>query len=95
MSRRAQLPVADLARRYKGGASLRELAEDYGVSTGTVRDRLTSAGVAVRRRGAPRLDVDVPALVYETHLSGSRRAAAAALGVGRATAARRLAELHC
>lgn len=94
MSRRVELPVADLARRYEAGASLRELAQAYGVSTGTVSDRLAGAGVAVRRRGAPRLDVDVTVLVYETHLAGSRRAAAASLGVGRATAARRLAELH-
>ena len=94
VSRRAELPVADLARRYEAGASLRELAQAYGVSTGTVGDRLTAAGVVLRRRGAPRLNLDVPALVYETHLAGSRRAAAAALGVGRMTAARRLAELH-
>ena len=88
------MPIEELACRYVDGASLRELAAAYGVSTGTVRDRLAAAGVPVRRRGAPRVEVDVTELVYETHLAGSCRAAARALGVSRTTATRRLGELH-
>lgn len=52
------------------------------------------AGVKMRRRGAPRREVDLPELVYETHLAGSVRAAARRLGVDRGTARRRLHELH-
>ena len=84
---RADLPVEDLARRYWAGSSLRELAEHFNSSVATVRARLRTAGIELRRRGAPRLEVDLPELVYETHLTGSVRAAARALGVDRGTAA--------
>lgn len=80
--------------RYEAGAPLRELAECYGISAGTVRARLGTAGVELRRRGAPRREVDLPDLVYETHLAGSVRAGARRLGVDRGTARRRLQELH-
>lgn len=83
-----------MIHRYDDGASLRDLADTYQVSTGTVRDRLLAAGVRLRRRGAARVDIDLVELVYQTHLSGSGRAAAEVLGVGRSTASRRLAELH-
>ena len=94
MAQRVDFPVAELARRYTAGASLRQLAEDYRTSTATVRDRLLSAGVGLRRRGAPRQEVDATELVYETHLAGSVRGAARNLGIGRGTARRRLDELH-
>lgn len=94
MAKRADLPIDEVVRRYHDGASLRYLAAAFGVSTGTIRNRLAAAGVQVRRPGAHRLDVAVTELVYETHLTGSVRAAARSLGVGRATASRRLAELH-
>ena len=88
------LPVEELARRYENGASLRELADRFGISTGTVRARLTAAGVETRRCGAPRRNVDLGGLVYETHLAGSVRCAARRLGIDRETARRRLEELH-
>lgn len=89
-----ELPSAELVSRYEAGTPPRELATVYRTSTGTVRHRLAEAGVDVRRRGAPRREVDVAELVYETHLAGSVRAAARRLGVDRGTARRRLNELH-
>lgn len=94
MARRLDLPIEELARRYQAGVPLRELAADYETSTGTVRDRLTAAGVIVRPRGAPRREVDLAELVHQMHLAGSVRAAARSLGLNRATAHRRLQELR-
>lgn len=94
MARRAEVPAEELTRRYQSGAPLQELADRYGVSTATIRSRLTAAGVELRGRGAPRREVDLSELVYETHLAGSVRAAARRLGVDRGTARRRLDELH-
>lgn len=94
MARRVDLPIEELTRRYRAGAPLRQLAADYRTSTATVRDRLDRAGVDVRRRGAPRREVDLAELAYETHLAGSVRAAARTLGLSHTTAGRRLDELR-
>lgn len=94
MARRVDLPLEELARRYQAGTSIKELAASYHVSTGTVRDRLGGIGVCVRRPGAPRREVDLTELAYETHLAGSVRAAARSLGLNRTTAGRRLQELR-
>jgi len=45
----------DLVAAYQAGASARELADQFGVSTKTVLNRLARAGVDRRRRGAPQL----------------------------------------
>ena len=72
MARRVDLPIEELARRYEAGAPLRQLADDYRTSTGTVRDRLVEAGVDMRRREAPRREVAVAVaeLVSETQAAG-------------------------
>lgn len=50
--------AADLKRRYKGGASIRELSELYGRSYGFIHRVLTESGAKVRSRGgATRADV--------------------------------------
>lgn len=84
----------ELIRHYRDGASLRDLAARYNVAVGTVRGRLHRAGEPLRRPGAPRLQVDVTAVVRETRLAGSSRRAALSLGVSRSTVGRRLAEIH-
>ena len=43
--------AADLKRRYKGGASIRELSELYGRSYGFIHRVLTESGAKVRGRG--------------------------------------------
>jgi hypothetical protein len=46
--------MADLRARYESGASIRALARQTGRSYGFVHGLLQEAGVALRRRGAPR-----------------------------------------
>ena len=48
---RLELPVEEMARRYKDRESTYTLARAYGVSDGTVRCRLHGAGVRMRRAG--------------------------------------------
>lgn len=43
--------VAYLARRYRSGASIRDLVAETGRSYGTIHRALTKAGVKLRRRG--------------------------------------------
>lgn len=54
--------AAELKRRYKGGASIRELSELYGRSYGFIHRVLTESGAKVRSRGgATRADVKAAA----------------------------------
>lgn len=43
--------VADITKDYKGGASIRAIAEAHGRSYGFVHKVLTESGVPMRRRG--------------------------------------------
>lgn len=45
------LPVEELVSRYLGGEGIVELAEAYGVSHKTIRNRLLGAGATMRSRG--------------------------------------------
>jgi hypothetical protein len=45
------LPVADMARLYRSGDTIRALAAKYNVSYGTVRRVLAAAGIPLRRGG--------------------------------------------
>ena len=90
MPTRHELPVVDLVRRYAEGATLRTLAADYGVATGTIRQRLNEAGAELRQRGAPRQAVDLEELSALVGTCGSARQAARALGIGRSTVQRQL-----
>jgi hypothetical protein len=49
-SNAASLNTSVLARRYKGGESIAELGQAFGVSPATVRSRLIEAGVELRPR---------------------------------------------
>lgn len=49
--RRIQLPLAEIARRYIEGESAHALGSAYGVSEGTVLQRLRTAGIKRRRPG--------------------------------------------
>ncbi|WP_134733800.1 helix-turn-helix domain-containing protein [Amycolatopsis nivea] len=51
---RCDLDEAQLAGEYRRGATVRALADAYGVSYGTVHRRLSKAGVTFRPRGTPR-----------------------------------------
>ena len=82
--------MPELVARYADGTSLRELASAYGVAVGTVRSRLAEAGILLRRRGAPAKPVDVARLTAHLRSGRSLRASAAACGVPRSTASRRL-----
>lgn len=77
-------------RRYQHGASLKELADQFDVAVGTIRQRLAEAGVPSRRRGAPSLLIDSEQLAAAAVRAGSVRGAAAELAIGRSTARRRL-----
>lgn len=44
------LPVCEIIKRYRGGESLQVIADDYGVSWGTIRNRLLKAGEPIRTR---------------------------------------------
>ena len=90
MSARHNLPVGDLVRRYAEGATLKALAADYGVATGTIRQRLHEAGIELRERGAPRLAVDLEELSALVGARSSVREAARVLGISRSTVQRRL-----
>lgn len=48
-----KLDNAKLAKAYRGGDSIRDLAAKTGASYGTVHDRLQDAGVKMRSRGGP------------------------------------------
>lgn len=50
---RLQLPANDIIARYKTGSSLREIAEDFGVSAKAVRSVLIRNGVERRPVGWP------------------------------------------
>jgi Helix-turn-helix domain len=43
-----------LARKYRGGATVRELMDETGYSYGRVYRLLEEGGAAMRRRGAPK-----------------------------------------
>jgi hypothetical protein len=48
-----KLDNAKLAKSYRNGDSIRDLAAKTGASYGTVHNRLEDAGVKMRRRGGP------------------------------------------
>lgn len=50
--RRDDIDSDELAGRYEAGESIRQLADAYDTSYGTVHSRLTDAGVRFRDRGA-------------------------------------------
>ena len=45
------LPVDEIAAEYREGMTHAQLADSYGVSTGTILRRLRAAGVRARSRG--------------------------------------------
>jgi len=90
MSVRRELPVGEVAARYAGGESLRQLAGHYGVAVATVRSRLAEAGVTLRRRGAPASQIDVAGMRRHVQAGTSMRATAAVVGVSRSTLERHL-----
>ena len=49
------IPVGEIVARYAEGDTTYALASTYGVSYGTIRNRLRAAGVKLRRRGWRRL----------------------------------------
>lgn len=46
-----------LAREYKGGLSIREVADQNGISYGKTRSLLVESGVKIRPRGGPKATV--------------------------------------
>ncbi len=50
---RGQLPDAEVVDRYRGGESIRGIAEGLGASSYTVRGALIEAGVRLRRAAGP------------------------------------------
>jgi transposase len=93
MTARRQLPDEEIAQRYQRGASLKELAHQFDVAVGTIRQRLAEADVPRRRPGAPALEVDGEQLAAVVASTGSVRRAAAELAISRSTARRRLGAL--
>ena len=61
------LPVAEMAAAYQAGATYRQVAERYGVSIGTARNRLLAGGVTPHPR--PR-DTARSQAVYDAYRSG-------------------------
>ena len=80
----AGLSDDELARRYREGRdSLTELARAAAMSVSGLQRRLRRLGVAPQRR-SPRPSLSAEALASALASYGSARAAAAALGIGRA-----------
>ena len=62
-------PLADLRLMYEMGYSLRELADAFGVSHVTIRERLLNAGTQLRRPGVRR-DVEKRVTARRLRASG-------------------------
>lgn len=43
------LPIAEITRLYNGGQSISRIAQQFGIASSTVRERLVEAGVKIRR----------------------------------------------
>jgi transposase len=87
MSRRRDLPVADLITLYRSGVSVPELAERYGVATGTVAHRLHEAGLTLH---GPSKQLDAEMLARRYASGESTDQIAADLGVSGSAVARTL-----
>ena len=74
MSRRCDLPVADLTTLYRSGVNVPELAERYGVATGTVAHRLHEAGLTLHG-SSKQLDAEMLARRYASGESTDQIAA--------------------
>ena len=69
---RKLLDVGAMKALYEEGATLKELADQYGVSIGTVRDRLAKAGTSIRPRynqSGAELDTDEILVLYADGLT--------------------------
>lgn len=67
-----RLTTADLARlakRYEAGATVYELAAEFGVSRHTIARRLKDTGIRMRAQSPHEGDVDEMVRLYETGLS--------------------------
>ena len=95
-SGRIDLPVAEIARRYRAGETLDMIAATTGLDPSTVRYRLRRAGVALRRTGKvpgqSRLDLPVAEIIRRHRARQSTQAIGRALGVSADTIHRRLVE---
>ncbi|WP_308170254.1 GntR family transcriptional regulator, partial [Acrocarpospora catenulata] len=92
---RRRVPVVadpDVVRRYEAGESMRAIAGSLGVDKLTVRSRLVSAGVRIRRRSAAGTGLGVSAeeVVRRYEAGESMRAIAGSLGVDKLTVRCRL-----
>jgi DNA-binding CsgD family transcriptional regulator len=95
-SGRIDLPVAEIARRYRAGETLDMIAAMTGLNPSTVKYRLRRAGVALRRTGkAPgqgRLDLPVAEIIRRYRAGQSTHAIGRALGVSADTIHGRVVE---
>ena len=63
------LEIESLGERYKSGASVYELADEFQISRETVSRHLKAAGVPMRRRSLTPDQIDEAARLYVTGLS--------------------------
>jgi DNA-binding CsgD family transcriptional regulator len=57
--------IVELARRYRAGATVRELAREYEVHRQTVTGHLHSQGVEIRQRGLRADHIDQAVTLYK------------------------------
>src|SRR3990172_4802674 len=86
---RKALDVDYLVTRYKAGLSFRDIADEFGVCWGVVRNRVIEAGVSPRPR---RSTIDAASVALRYRSGVSEKQLADELGVSRSVISRRLAE---
>jgi predicted transcriptional regulator len=61
--------VAEMAAKYKAGATVYELAAEFGCHRATVAERLKKAGIAMRLQSPGTVDIQSMEILYESGLS--------------------------
>ena len=67
--RLTEAQVAEMAAKYEAGATVYELAAEFGCHRATVAERLKKAGIAMRLQSPGTVDIQSMEILYESGLS--------------------------